>query len=95
MTISKDTVLHVARLSYLEIEEARLEPLIAELGAILDHVRSIAALDLAGVEPTSHGVPLPPLLREDSPGPTLDTERALEGAPERSGEAFSVPKIIE
>jgi aspartyl-tRNA(Asn)/glutamyl-tRNA(Gln) amidotransferase subunit C len=93
--IGREIVLHVARLAYLELDEARLEALPAELGAILEHVRAIDALDLTGVEPTSHGVPLPPLFREDQPGQTLDTERALAGAPERSNEAFSVPKIVE
>jgi aspartyl-tRNA(Asn)/glutamyl-tRNA(Gln) amidotransferase subunit C len=93
--IARDTVLHMAQLAYLELDDARVEAISTELGAILEHVRAIDGLDLSGVEPTSHGVPLPPLLRDDEPGPTLDTERALSGAPERSGGAFSVPKIIE
>lgn len=72
-----------------------VDRLTEELGNILAHVEQLRELDLEGVPPTSHGVPLPPLLRDDEAGGQLDTERALELAPRRGGDAFSVPKIIE
>jgi aspartyl-tRNA(Asn)/glutamyl-tRNA(Gln) amidotransferase subunit C len=113
MAIDAKTVLHIARLAYLELpriqdkdgrwvdppdrlmSDAELEKHAKDLGAILEHVKQLDALDTRGVEPTRHGVPLPPLLREDAVGEMLDTERALAGAPKRSGDAFSVPKVIE
>lgn len=62
-----------------------------ELSGILEHVDRIAALDLEGVEPTSHVVALENVLRADEPAPSLDRERALESAPDPSGGAFRVP----
>lgn len=103
MSIDRARVLHLARLARLELpagegtllDEATLDRLVAELGAILDHVREIEALDLSQVPPTSHGVPLPPSFREDQAAPTLPTDRALAAAPERADGCFVVPKVVE
>jgi aspartyl-tRNA(Asn)/glutamyl-tRNA(Gln) amidotransferase subunit C len=72
-----------------------LEALAVDLGKILDYVKELDALDVAGIEPTSHGVPLPTKLRADTPGDPLPTERALAAAPRHSGDAVLVPKIVE
>ena len=107
MPFDRDEVRRFARLAYLElppseladadalIDDARLDRLAHDLGRILDYVDQLGELDLDGVPPTSHGVPLPPLLRDDEVRPGLPTERALAGAPEIAGEAFCVPKVIE
>ena len=63
----------------------------AELSGILDHVERISALDLEGVEPTSHVVALENVLRPDEPVPCLPRERALEPAPDPAEGAFRVP----
>jgi aspartyl-tRNA(Asn)/glutamyl-tRNA(Gln) amidotransferase subunit C len=66
-----------------------------ELSAILGYVDLLAPLDVSGVEPTTHAVPLELHLRPDEPGPQLDVEQALADAPRREGPYFQVPKIIE
>jgi aspartyl-tRNA(Asn)/glutamyl-tRNA(Gln) amidotransferase subunit C len=77
------------------IDDGTLRKLAADITQILEHVRELESIDVSGVEPTSHGVPLPPLLREDEPRPGIDPEKLLEGAPSRTGDAVSVPKIVE
>ncbi len=62
-----------------------------ELSGILEHVDRISALDLDGVEPTSHVVALENVLRADVPRPSLPRERALEQAPDPDDGAFRVP----
>ena len=62
-----------------------------ELSAILEAVENINELDLEGVEPTTHVVPLENVLREDEPRPSLPRERALEQAPDSDGVGFRVP----
>lgn len=62
-----------------------------ELSGILEHVDRIAALDLDGVEPTSHVIALENVLRADEPTPSLARERALEPAPDPADGAFRVP----
>ena len=63
----------------------------AELSGILDHVDRISALELEGVEPTSHVIALENVWRADEPEPCLPRERALEPAPDPADGAFRVP----
>jgi aspartyl-tRNA(Asn)/glutamyl-tRNA(Gln) amidotransferase subunit C len=89
--IDREQVLHVARLARLELTEAEVERMAAELSGVLDHIERIGELDLDGVEPTSHVVALENVLRADEPAPSLSRERALAGAPEAAGAGFRVP----
>jgi aspartyl-tRNA(Asn)/glutamyl-tRNA(Gln) amidotransferase subunit C len=67
----------------------------AELSAILAYVDKLRELDVEGVEPTSHAVPLVNVMREDEPRPGLAREEAMANAPDPAGEFFRVPRIIE
>ncbi|MGC1166228.1 MAG: Asp-tRNA(Asn)/Glu-tRNA(Gln) amidotransferase subunit GatC [Solirubrobacterales bacterium] len=89
--IDRDQVLHVARLSRLELSEQEVETMIGELSGILDHVDRIGKLDLEGVEPTTHVVALENVLRADEPRPSLAPETALAQAPDPLDGAFRVP----
>jgi aspartyl-tRNA(Asn)/glutamyl-tRNA(Gln) amidotransferase subunit C len=89
--IDREQVLHVARLARLALPDEEVERMASELSGILEHVDRIAALDLDGVEPTSHVVALENMLRADEPRPSLPRERALEQAPDPSDGAFRVP----
>jgi len=89
--ISREEVLHVARLARLELGEAEIEPMARELSAVLYHVARIKELDLADVEPTSHVVELTSALREDVVRPCLPREVALAQAPAVSEDGFLVP----
>ena len=91
MTISRDDVLHVAKLARLEIPEDQIEAVRAELGAILDAVGKVSELDLSAVEPTSHPLDLVNVWREDEPRPSLSREEALANAPDPVDGAFRVP----
>ena len=89
--IDRDQVLHVARLSRLQLTEDELERMPGELSKILEHVEKMDELDLDGVEPTSHVVDLVNVLREDVPRPSLPRDRALAGAPDVADGGFRVP----
>jgi aspartyl-tRNA(Asn)/glutamyl-tRNA(Gln) amidotransferase subunit C len=89
--IGRDEVLHVARLARLALSEEEIEPMARELSAVLDHVATIAELDLDDVPPTTHVVELTGGLREDRPRPSLPREVALSQAPDASDEGFLVP----
>jgi aspartyl-tRNA(Asn)/glutamyl-tRNA(Gln) amidotransferase subunit C len=89
--IGRDEVLHVARLARLALREDEIEPMARELSAVLDHVATIAELDLEDVAPTSHVVEVTGGLREDVPRPSLAREVALAQAPDASDEGFLVP----
>jgi len=89
--IGRDEVLHVARLARLALSEDEIEPMARELSAVLDHVATIAQLDLEGVPPTAHVVEVTGALREDVARPSLPRELALAQAPGASDEGFLVP----
>jgi len=81
----------VARLSRLRLTDQEVDSLAGELSSILDHVDRLAEVDIEGVEPTSHVVPLENVLRDDVPRPSLERDRALAQAPDPHDGAFRVP----
>ena len=89
--IDRDQVLHVAKLARLRLSEDEVERMTVELSKILGHVEQMEALDLDGVEPTSHVVALENVLRADVPRESLPRAVALEGAPDRADDGFRVP----
>jgi aspartyl-tRNA(Asn)/glutamyl-tRNA(Gln) amidotransferase subunit C len=91
MAITRDQVLHVARLARLEIPEADVEQVQAQLGAILEAVSKVSELDLSDVPPTSHPLDLANVWDDDEPGPSLSREDALANAPDPADGAFRVP----
>jgi aspartyl-tRNA(Asn)/glutamyl-tRNA(Gln) amidotransferase subunit C len=91
MAISREEVLHVARLARLELAEDELERFADQLSAILEAVGKVGELDLEGVEPTAHPLDLANVWAEDEPRPCLSVEEALANAPDREGGSFRVP----
>jgi aspartyl-tRNA(Asn)/glutamyl-tRNA(Gln) amidotransferase subunit C len=89
--IDREHVLHVAKLARLKLTDDEVEKMTGELSNILEHVEQMEALDLEGVEPTSHVVALENVLREDVPRESLPRERALEQAPDATDDGFRVP----
>jgi aspartyl-tRNA(Asn)/glutamyl-tRNA(Gln) amidotransferase subunit C len=89
--IDREQVLHVARLARLRLDDAEVEKMSREVSGILEHVEKIGEIDLDGVEPTSHVVELSNVLRPDDPRPSMERERALEGAPDAAAGGFRVP----
>ena len=93
--ISRDDVAHVARLARLALTDAELERMREPLNAILAHIDALRAVDTTGVEPTSHAVPQFNVMRDDEPRPCFPPEDMLANAPDRAGDFFRVPRIIE
>ena len=91
MAITREDVLHVARLARLEIPEGEVDRVRDELGAILEAVGKVAELDLSDVEPTSHPLAVVNVWAEDEPRPSLSREDALANAPDPVNGAFSRP----
>jgi aspartyl-tRNA(Asn)/glutamyl-tRNA(Gln) amidotransferase subunit C len=93
--ISREDVEHVARLARLALSDAEKDRMREQLNAILAHIDALRAVDTAGVAPTSHAVPVVNVMRDDEPRPCLPQDAALANAPDRAGEFFRVPRIIE
>jgi aspartyl-tRNA(Asn)/glutamyl-tRNA(Gln) amidotransferase subunit C len=91
MAISRDEVLHVARLARLALSDDEVDRLGAQLNAILEAVGKVSELDLADVEPTAHPLDLVNVWAEDEPQESLPVEEALANAPDREAGFFRVP----
>jgi aspartyl-tRNA(Asn)/glutamyl-tRNA(Gln) amidotransferase subunit C len=91
MAITRDEVLHVARLARLELTDQEVERFTEQLSAILDAVDKVSELDLSDVEPTAHPLDLVNVRADDEPRPSLPVEEALANAPDREGNFFKVP----
>lgn len=95
MKITRKEVEHVARLARLALREEEVELFTAQLSDILTYVAKLNELDTKDVEPTSHVLPVKNVLREDEQGRSVEREKALLNAPDRTEEFFRVPKVIE
>jgi aspartyl-tRNA(Asn)/glutamyl-tRNA(Gln) amidotransferase subunit C len=93
--ISLADVEHVARLARLALSDGEKERMRSELDGILAYIDKLRAVDTSGVLPTSHAVPLTNVMRDDVGRPSLPPDEMLANAPDRHGELFRVPKIIE
>ncbi len=85
-------VAHLARIGLTPDEEATMS---ARLAGILGHIEKLKELDVTGVEPTAHAVPMVNVLRPDVVCPSLPHEAALANAPAQANGLFLVPKIVE
>ena len=92
--LSRDDVVHVARLARLDLSEEEVELFTAQLRTVLDHANDVAALDLSHLEPSSHPIALENVMRPDEVTPSLDREEVLAAAPAVEDHRFRVPRIV-
>ena len=91
MAITRDEVLHVARLARLELSDGEVERFTEQLSAILEAVAKVSELDLSDVQPTAHPLDLVNVWAEDAPRLSLTVDEALANAPAREAGFFKVP----
>jgi aspartyl-tRNA(Asn)/glutamyl-tRNA(Gln) amidotransferase subunit C len=91
MAITREDVLHVAKLARLELPDEEIARLEVQLNDILAAVGKVSELDLADVPPTSHPLAVVNVFRPDELRPCLPLEDVFANAPERDGDHFRVP----
>jgi aspartyl-tRNA(Asn)/glutamyl-tRNA(Gln) amidotransferase subunit C len=99
MKISREDVLRVAQLAYLELSEAELETYRAQIDEILEYIGKLNGLDTANVEPMAQVLTddqtADATLREDIVVPCSAAEEVMKHAPDAEPPYFLVPKVIE
>jgi aspartyl-tRNA(Asn)/glutamyl-tRNA(Gln) amidotransferase subunit C len=93
--IDETLVRKVAKLSRLQLSDAEVQEFAGQLEAILSYVDKMGELNTDEVEPLAHCLPLCNCLREDGVTDSIGAEAALANAPQRDGEFFKVPKILD
>ena len=95
MKITREEVVHVARLSRLALEETEIDALTGQMDQLLGYVEKLNELDTEGIVPTAHAVPMENAFRADLVKPSIGLEGALLNAPQSEENCFVVPKVIE
>jgi aspartyl-tRNA(Asn)/glutamyl-tRNA(Gln) amidotransferase subunit C len=85
----------VAHLARIEVAEAELAPLAAELSSILGWMEQLREVDVEGVEPMTSVTPMRLRWRDDVVTDGGDRERVLANAPDARDGFFTVPKVVE
>jgi aspartyl-tRNA(Asn)/glutamyl-tRNA(Gln) amidotransferase subunit C len=99
MTLDAATVRRIAKLARLHVEEHEVTRLQGELSGILGWIEQLDAVDVSGVPPLAQSVTTALRLRDDVVSDGLTgggrAEAVLSNAPERAGEFYAVPKVVE
>src|SRR6185295_7919151 len=95
MAITRETVLHVAKLARLELGEAEVERMQRDLRGILEYIALLSELDTEGVPETAHVAVAGMPFRNDEPLPSLANELALGEAPRKVDGGFAVPGFVD
>jgi len=85
-------VAHLARIALTADEQKKFGE---QLSNILGYIEKLNQLDVSGIEPTAHAVPLVNVFRPDEIRPSLANSEALRNAPASANGLFMVPKIVE
>ena len=95
MSLTLEQVRWVAHLARLDLGEAELETMTRQLSAILEYVDQLQKINTDQVEPLAHPLPIHNVFREDEPTPCLPVDAALQNAPDRRGDFYGVPAVLE
>lgn len=95
MSLDPATIRRIATLARIRIEDNQVEPLRNELNAILGWIEQLNEVNVEGIEPLAGANALALKMREDIVTDGGRTDAILSNAPERIGDFFAVPKVVE
>ncbi len=94
MPHSQIDVRYVANLARLELTDQEVATFQPQLEAILRHAEALTKLDVTGIEPTAHPVPVFGRMRDDVPHESLPPTAVLQNAPDHAQGQIRVPKVV-
>lgn len=95
MSVSKEEVKHLAKLSRLEFDDKGLDKITNDLSSIVEIANQLSKVDVEGVKPTAHILDIKNVFREDNVEKSYDRELILKNAPEKEAGCVSVPQTVE
>jgi aspartyl-tRNA(Asn)/glutamyl-tRNA(Gln) amidotransferase subunit C len=94
MSITKDEVAHLARLSRLALTEQELDHFAGQLDAIVTAVARVQEVVADQIPPTSHALAITNVFRDDVVVAPLGAQAVLDQAPASEQDRFRVPRIL-
>jgi aspartyl-tRNA(Asn)/glutamyl-tRNA(Gln) amidotransferase subunit C len=92
--LTRQDVVHVAKLARLALTDSEIDAFTADLAGILEHAQDVSSLDTTGVMATAHPLPLVNVLRADVVRPSVSRDEVLAMAPMAEADRFRVPRIL-
>lgn len=95
MKLTRDEVLHIARLARLGVNEGDVGKFQEQLSNILDNFEVLKHIDTTDIPPTAQSIPLENVKRADKVVTSYSPEETLANAPHREGDFFRVRAVLE
>ncbi len=95
MKLSREEVLHIARLARLGLTESEVDRLSEQLSNLLEHFEALQQVDTTDVPPTAQSIPLQNVTKDDEVADSLPPSQILANAPRKEGEYFRVKAVLE
>jgi aspartyl-tRNA(Asn)/glutamyl-tRNA(Gln) amidotransferase subunit C len=95
MKLSRDEVLHIARLARLGVTESDIDTFREQLSNILESFEALQQVDTSNIPPTAQAVPLQNVMKPDAVAPSLPPSDILANAPRREEDFFRVRAVLE
>ena len=95
MKLSREEVLHIARLARLGLTEAEIDKMREQLSNILENFEILQQVDTSDVLPTAQSIALQNVVRSDEIAPSLPQDEILANAPRKEGDFFRVRAVLE
>ena len=94
MKLSREEVLHIARLARLGLDESEIDKFSEQLSNLLEHFRVLQQVDTTGVPPTAQSIALQNVIRSDETQASLPPDQVLANAPQKEGDFFRVRPVL-
>jgi len=95
MKLSREEVLHIARLARVGLTESEINRLSEQLSQLLENFEVLQQVDTTGIPPTAQSIDLQSVMRDDEVAPSLPADDILANAPKREGDCFRVRAVLE
>ncbi|MGZ3650611.1 MAG: Asp-tRNA(Asn)/Glu-tRNA(Gln) amidotransferase subunit GatC [Bdellovibrionota bacterium] len=94
--VNPEVTRKIARLSKLQLTDSEIERYTGELAKILEFVAQLSEVNVDGIEPAIHGIPLDPRFRDDEPVALTEeeTKRIVACSEQALYDQYRVPQVI-
>ncbi len=95
MKLSREEVLHIARLARLGLSDEEINKMQEQLSNILENFEILEQVDTADVPPTAQSIALRNVMSDDEVAPSLPPDDILANAPRKEEDFFRVRAVLE
>lgn len=95
MSLDHATVRRIATLARIRVEEHEVDGLRTQLNGILGWIEQLNEVDVTGIEPLAGAAHMALKMRDDVVTDGGYPDKVLSNAPDRAGNFYAVPKVVE